>query len=386
MNAVYLDYNASTPCDPLVIESMAPYWLSFGNPHSNHIFGYEKQNVIDECIEKLSEIYNCLDEDILFTSSATEANNLAIFSGIKLARHENPLADTVLTSFLEHKSVLAPLKVLTQQLGLNLVFLKLTQEGRIDLEDLNKKIEEYNVLWISACMTNGEIGTNQPIQQLAKICSENGIVIHVDASQAGYCDIDFDELDIDYLTISGHKIYGPTGIGLLISKHLQNSKFEPMIYGGGQQNGLRSGTLPTPLIVGLTKAVEILQEVKESETQQLAELKSYLLRQLQAKFEVKVQGSLINRHPGNLHVSIQGIDSLQLLNNLQPHIAFSLGSACNGLNRDYPSLMKEIGVDKDEFESSFRITVGRMTTKEEIDFAVQKITDFVEFQKKNASV
>lgn len=386
MNAVYLDYNASTPCAPLVIESMAPYWSSFGNPHSNHIFGYEKQNVIDECIEKLSEIYNCLDEDILFTSSATEANNLAIFSGIKLARHETPLADTVLTSFLEHKSVLAPLKVVTQQLGLNLVFLKLTQEGRIDLEDLNKKIEEYNVLWISACMTNGEIGTNQPIQQLAQICSENGIVIHVDASQAGYCDIDFDELSIDYLTISGHKIYGPTGIGLLISKHLQDNEFEPMIYGGGQQNGLRSGTLPTPLIVGLTKAVEILQEVKESETQQLAELRSYLLRQLQAKFEVKVQGSLINRHPGNLHVSIQGIDSLKLLNNLQPHIAFSLGSACNGLNRDYPSLMKEIGVDKDEFESSFRITVGRMTTKEEIDFAVQKITDFVEFQKKNASV
>ena len=365
---------------------MAPYWSSFGNPHSNHIFGHEKQNVIDECFEKLSEIYNCLNEDILFTSSATEANNLAIFSGIKLARHENSLADTVLTSFLEHKSVLAPLKVLTQQLGLNLVFLNLTQEGRIDLEDLNKKIEEYNVLCISACMTNGEIGTNQPIQQLAQICFENGIIIHVDASQAGYCDIDFDELSIDYLTISGHKIYGPTGIGLLISKHLQDNEFEPMIYGGGQQNGLRSGTLPTPLIVGLTKAVEILQEIKESETQQLADLRNYLLSQLQQSFDIKVQGSLTNRHPGNLHVSIQGIDSLQLLNNLQPHVAFSLGSACNGLNRDYPNLMKAIGVSKEEFESSFRITVGRMTTKEEIDFAVQKITDFVEFHKKNASV
>ena len=386
MNAAYLDYNASTPCAPLVIESMAPYWSSFGNPHSNHIFGYEKQNVIDECIEKLSEIYNCLDEDILFTSSATEANNLAIFSVIKLASHENPLADTVLTSFLEHKSVLAPLKVVTQQLGLNLVFLKLTQEGRIDLEDLNKKIEEYNVLWISACMTNGEIGTNQPIAEISDLCQQHDVKLHVDASQAGYFDIDFDELDIDYLTISGHKIYAPTGIGLLISRHFNNPDFEPMIYGGGQQNGLRSGTLPTPLIVGLTKAVEILQEVKKSETQQLTELRSYLLRQLQAKFEVKVQGSLINRHPGNLHVSIQGIDSLQLLNNLQPHIAFSLGSACNGLNRDYPLLMKAIGVSKEEFESSFRITVGRMTTKEEIDFAVQKITDFVEFHKKNASV
>lgn len=386
MQRVYLDYNASTPCDKKVGEVMNKVWGDFGNPHSNHIFGLEKLAQIEDCKECLSRIYNCLPEDVIFTSGATEANNLAIFSGIKLALKENSEANVILTSYLEHKSVLEPLKVIAKKLDLTIIYIDIDKNGILDLVDLRQKLSENHVLWASFCMTNGEIGTNQPIQQLAKICSENGIVIHVDASQAGYCDIDFDELDIDYLTISGHKIYGPTGIGLLISKHLQNSEFEPMIYGGGQQNGLRSGTLPTPLIVGLTKAVEILQEVKESETQQLAELKSYLLRQLQAKFEVKVQGSLINRHPGNLHVSIQGIDSLQLLNNLQPHIAFSLGSACNGLNRDYPSLMKEIGVDKDEFESSFRITVGRMTTKEEIDFAVQKITDFVEFQKKNASV
>lgn len=380
MNAVYLDYNASTPCDPLVIESMAPYWLSFGNPHSNHIFGIKKQTTIAECLDTLSEIYNCLPEDVIFTSGATEANNLAIFSGIKLALKENSEANVIVTSYLEHKSVLEPLKVIAKKLDLTIIYIDINKNGILDLVDLKQKLFENQVLWASFCMTNGEIGTNQPIAEMSNLCQQYDVRLHVDASQAGYCDIDFHELDIDYLTISGHKIYGPTGIGLLISKHLQNSEFEPMIYGGGQQNGLRSGTLPTPLIVGLTKAVEILQEVKQNETQQLAEIRSYLLRQLQAKFEVKVQGSLINRHPGNLHVSIQGIDSLQLLNNLQPHIAFSLGSACNGLNRDYPSLMKEIGVDKDEFESSFRITVGRMTTKEEIDFAIEKISQFLKLE------
>jgi len=380
MNAVYLDYNASTPCDSLVIESMAPHWSNFGNPHSNHIFGFEKLAKIEDCKECLSRIYNCLPEDVIFTSGATEANNLAIFSGIKLALKENSKANVILTSYLEHKSVLEPLEAIAKKLDLTIIYIDIDKNGILDLVDLKQKLFENQVLWASFCKTNGEIGTNQPIVEISKLCQRYNVRLHVDASQAGYCDIDFDELDIDYLTISGHKIYGPTGIGLLVSKHLQNSEFEPMIYGGGQQNGLRSGTLPTPLIVGLTKAVEILQEVKESETQQLTELRNYLLSQLQAKFDIKVQGSLTNRHPGNLHVSIQGIDSLQLLNNLQPHVAFSLGSACNGLNRDYPNLMKAISVSKEEFESSFRITVGRMTTKEEIDFAIQKISEFLKLE------
>lgn len=380
MQAIYLDYNASSPCDKRVIDAMSEVWGDFGNPHSNHIFGIKKQAIITDCLEMLSESYNCLPEDIVFTSGATEANNLAIFSGINLAKKKNPLADTILTSYLEHKSVLEPLEVIANQLDLNLVFLKLTTDGYIDLGDFETQVRKHSVLWLSACMTNGEIGTNQPIQELAQICSENGIILHVDASQAGYCDIDFDELDIDYLTISGHKIYGPTGIGLLISRHLQDTEFEPMIYGGGQQNGIRSGTLSTPLIVGFTKAVEMLQEVKGDEIQQLSSLRDYLLSELEARFEISIQGNMANRHPGNLHLSIQGVDSLQLLSNLQPYVAFSLGSACNGLNRDYPLLMKAIGISKEEFECSFRIAVGRMTTKEEIDFAIEKITDFVKAQ------
>ena len=231
----------------------------------------------------------------------------------------------------------------------------------------------HQVLWASVCMTNGEIGTNQPIAEIASICQNHGVILHVDGSQAGYCDIQFGELDIDYLTISGHKIYAPSGIGLLISKHLQNAEFEPMICGGGQQNDLRSGTLPTPLIVGLTKACEILDEVKAGESNSLITLRNYLLDSLSKDLSVKVHGSLKNRHPGNLHLAIERVDTFQLLNNLQPYVAFSLSSACNGLNREYPKLMQAIRIYQQEFGSSLRITVGRMTTKEEIDFAVEKI-------------
>lgn len=373
---IYLDYNASTPCDKRVIDAMNSCWSEYGNPHSSHYFGLQKQSVIDECLDKISMIYNCLPEDILFTSGATEANNLAIFSGIKLAKLNNPSKNIILTSHLEHKSVLEPLKIAAKQWDLTLIFVNLTKEGQIDVIDFEKKISQNQVLWTSVCMTNGEIGTNQPIESLSKICRIHDAVIHVDASQAGYCDIDFDGLDIDYMTISGHKIYGPMGIGLLISRHLQDPAFEPMIYGGGQQNNIRSGTLPLALVVGLTKAIEILDEIKETEKQKLSELRDYLLKKLQDKFNVSIQGGG-NRHPANLHLSIQGIDSLQLLNNLQSSVAFSLGSACNGLNRDYPALMKEIGISKSEFEASFRITVGRMTTKAEIDFAIQKIEDLI---------
>lgn len=381
MQRVYLDYNASTPCDKKVVEVMNKVWSDFGNPHSNHIFGLQKQAQIEDCKERLSRIYNCLPEDLIFTSGATEANNLAIFSGIKLALDENPEANIILTSYLEHKSVLEPLKVIAEKLDLRIIHVDIDIKGILDLADLTQKLSENNVLWASFCMTNGEIGTNQAIAEISNLCQQYDVKLHVDASQAGYCEIDFDELNIDYLTISGHKIYGPTGIGLLISKHLQDSEFESMIYGGGQQNGLRSGTLPTPLIVGFTEAVEMLQEVKDDEVQRLSSLRDYLLSELQARFEISTQGSMVNRHPGNLHLSIQGVDSLQLLNNLQPYVAFSLGSACNGLNRDYPLLMQAIGVSKEAFESSFRITVGRMTTKDEVDFAIQKITEFVEFQK-----
>ena len=256
---IYLDYNSHTPCDIKVIEAMNEVWGQPGNPHStSHSFGWSKQLIINDSLKFFAKIYDCFEEELLFTSGATEANNLAIHSGIPLAKETKPDADTILTSYLEHKSVLNPLELVAEKYDLHLIYVNITAEGTIDLQDLHNKLEDHNVLWVSCCMTNGIIGTNQPIHKVAQLCQNYETVLHVDASQSGYLDIACHELDVDYLTLSAHKIYGPSGIGLLYSKHLENPSFIPMISGGGQQNGLRAGTLPVPLIIGFSEAVKAL--------------------------------------------------------------------------------------------------------------------------------
>lgn len=373
---IYLDYNAHTPCDSQVIESMTESWQIPGNPHSaSHYFGWSKQKLVDNALVALADIYDCFEEELLFTSGATEANNLAIHSGILLAKSITPNANTILTSHLEHKSVLVPLEIAAKKHGLNIRYVNITADGVIDLDDLKNKLSDHLVLWVSCCMTNGIIGTNQPIHQIAQLCQHYDATLHVDASQAGYLDIACHELDVDYLTLSAHKIYGPSGIGLLHSKHLKNPNFNAMIDGGGQQNGLRAGTLPVPLIVGFSEAVKILDISKEIEVERLQMLRVNLLSGLRKELTISVHGNLLNRHPGNLHLAIEGVDSMQLLNNVQPYLAFSLGSACNGMNREYSSLMQEIGVSREESERSFRLCVGRMTTKDEIMVAIGIITE-----------
>lgn len=372
---IYLDYNSHTPCDIKVVEAMNKVWEQPGNPHStSHSFGWTKQHLIDGSLKVLADIYDCFEEELLFTSGATEANNLAIHSGIMLAKSKKKNANIILTSHLEHKSVLNPLEIAAEKHSLQLIYVDVTADGIIDLQDLHNKLEDNNVLWLSCCMSNGVIGTNQPIRQVAHLCQRYETILHVDASQAGYLDIACHYLEIDYLTISSHKIYGPSGIGVLYSKHLEDPSFIPIIYGGGQQNGLRAGTLPVPLIVGFSEAVKILDSNKEVEAEQLKSLKDYLLSGLRKELTINVHGNMINRHPGNLYLSIEGVDSMQLLNNVQPYLAFSLGSACDGLSREYSPLMKAMNLPRHESESSFRLCVGRMTTEEDIAEAILIIT------------
>lgn len=376
MKNIYLDYNSHTPCDILVINAMYDVWSQPGNPHSDgHSFGWFKQTLVSNSLATLADIYDCFEEELLFTSGATEANNLAIYSGIPIAKKMDLQADTILTSHLEHKSVLKPLEIAASTYGLKLLYMDITSEGTIDLKDMHNKLEQNNVLWISCSMTNGVIGTNQPIYQIAELCQRYNAILHVDASQAGYLDIACHDLDVDFLTLSAHKIYGPSGIGLLYSKHLQHPDFAPMISGGGQQDGLRAGTLPVPLIVGFAEAARVLDDSKESEAMTLKQLSDALLNGLRKSLTVKVFGDLDNRHPGNLYLAIEGVDSIQLLNNLQPHIAFSLGSACDGLNREYLPIMKAMGISKEIAECAFRICVGRMTTSEDINMAIELISD-----------
>ena len=378
MKNIYLDYNSHTPCDISVIKAMQDIWSQPGNPHSDgHSFGWNKQTLVSDSLATFADIYDCFEEELLFTSGATEANNLAIYSGIPVAEKTNSQADTILTSHLEHKSVLNPLEIAASKHGLKLLYVDITSEGIIDLQDLQTKLEQNNVLWVSCTMTNGVIGTNQPIYQVAELCHRYNAMLHVDASQAGYLDIACHDLQVDFLTLSAHKIYGPSGIGLLYSKHLQKPEFIPMISGGGQQDGLRAGTLPVPLIVGFSEAAKILDDNKETETLLLRELRDTLLNGLNQALAITVFGDLDGRHPGNLYLAIKNIDSMQLLNNIQPNLAFSLSSACDGLSREYSPIMKAMNVPKDIAECTFRICVGRMTTLEEIEQTIAIIIDTV---------
>lgn len=378
MKNIYLDYNSHTPCDSSVVEVMNEIWTQPGNPHSiGHSFGWSKESLINDALESFSEIYDCFEEELLFTSGATEANNLAIHAGIRIAQSLKPQANTILTSYLEHKSVLAPLELIAEKLQLNLVYVDINPNGVIDLKDFETKLNKNNILWVSCAMTNGIIGTNQPINEVAALCKQFDVLLHVDAAQAGYLPISCIDLNIDFLTLSAHKIYGPSGIGLLYSKYLNHPDFIPMIIGGGQQNGLRSGTLATPLIVGFQQAAEIMYKNKEVEAKSLKQLRQILLDGLSKDLDLKVIGDINNRHPGNLYLSIANIDSMQLLNNVQPQLAFSLGSACDGLNREYAPLMKAMGISKHEAETTFRICIGRMTTKEETLQAINIIIEAV---------
>ncbi len=378
MKNIYLDYNSHTPCDSLVVEAMNKLWTKPGNPHSvSHAFGWSKEQIIKDALQSFAEIYDCFEDELLFTSGATEANNLAIIAGINIAKKLKPSANTILTSYLEHKSVLAPLELISKKLNLNLIFIDLNENGTINLENLQHNIDSSDVLWLSCAMTNGVIGTNQPISAISAICTQNNVLLHVDASQAGYLPISCIDLDIDFLTLSAHKIYGPSGIGLLYSKHLQSPHFEPMIVGGGQQDGLRAGTLATPLIVGFQKAAEIMYQNKEVEAESLKLLRHILLEILSKELDIEVIGDTSNRHPGNLYLAISGVDSVQLLNNLQPHLAFSLSSACDGLNREYLPLMQAMGIAREKAETTFRICIGRLTTKEEVLIAAKMIIEAV---------
>ncbi len=380
MKNIYLDYNAHTPCDPSVIKEMNKIWDFSGNPHfAGHFYGLQKESYVTNSLEVFADAYGCFEDEIIFTSGATEANNLAIFSGIEIAKIKNPLANTILTSHLEHPSVIEPLKIIANKLDLQIIFVSVKEDGLLDLNDLQEKLNTYRVLWGSFCSTNGVIGTNQPITQITELCQQHGVVVHTDGSQSGYLELDFSELNIDYLTLSAHKIYGPSGVGLLVSKHLQHPNFSPQIIGGGQQEGLRAGTLSVPLIVGFAKAVELMLENRHEEVIRLTELRNNLLTELcfklKDKVTIKVHGSMVRRQPNNLHIAFEShdfnsIDAMQLLMSVQPELSFSLDTACNGFNRTYSELMKTMGITRQEAESSIRISLGRMTSCKDIEVAV----------------
>jgi cysteine desulfurase len=377
-NPVYLDYQASTPLDARVLESMMPYMTEkYGNPHSSeHSMGWIANEAVENAKSQVASYINALDDEIIFTSGSTESNNLAIV-GIGYIALEKSSRRRILVSSIEHKCVLGASRFLTR-FGFIVEKIPVEQDGLIDLTKFKSLLSD-DVLLVSVMSTNNEIGVNEPIQKIGQICKEHGILFHIDASQGAYTNLDVLENNADLMSISAHKIYGPKGTGALFISQSATLKPFPLMNGGGQQNGYRSGTLPTFLVVGFGEACSIMQEVKENEAENLKVLRTKLYEGMKLLFpSIRLNGNLSERHPGNLNFTISGIDSKQFIFSLQPHIAFSTGSACTSGIIEPSHVLKAIGLSTEEADNSFRMSVGRFTSAVDIDKTISIIKKHIE--------
>ncbi|MDO8676084.1 MAG: cysteine desulfurase family protein [Candidatus Azambacteria bacterium] len=395
-NKIYLDYAATTPVDKEVLKEMLPYFMgNFGNASSVHSFGQEAIAVIDRSREKIAKFFNCGFNEIIFTGSATEANNLAILG---IARSVSPASDRNLvktmhfiTSVIEHESVLEPLKEL-QKIGHEITYLPVNKDGFINISDLEKAIKNNTVL-VSVIYANNEIGTIQPIKEIGKFIEKINskrreanlpkIYFHTDAVQAlQFLECRPDWLKVDLMTFSGHKIYGPKGIGGLYVR--KNTPIFPVISGGGQEFGLRSGTENVASIVGFAKAIELVFKNREVQFKHILNLRDKLLNYIiKNNEEIKVNGALnpstslrtSNRLPNNLNLRFPGISNETLLVALdQAGVAVSAGSACSSRALGVSHVLKAIGLNEGQAKESIRITLGKNTNEKEIKKAAEIIS------------
>jgi cysteine desulfurase len=381
---VYLDHHATTPVDPAVFEIMKPYFLDdFGNAASRtHLYGQKSKASVDDVRNGLVGLINASSpNEIIFTSGATESNNIAILG---LQKHLIEIGKThIISSPLEHKSVLDVCMELEVR-GFKVTFLNVDEEGRINLKELEVAITKETGL-ISLMHVNNEIGSINPIEQVGKIAEKQKIYFHVDAAQSfGKVPIDVQKLGIHLLSISGHKIYGPKGVGVLyVCKSTPRVPLQPVMFGGGHETGLRSGTLSTPLIVGLGAAAQLSYKLMSSEKKRIKGLRDLLLKGLQEKIpDTHVNGSMNDRLVGNLNVSFDGIDSEALMYKLKDEIAVSNGSACTSVNWSGSYVLKAMGLSEERILSAIRFGIGRFNTKEEIEFAVVKLSETIDELRK----
>ena len=361
---LYLDYQATTPVDPKILEKMIPYFTeNFGNPHSNnHQFGRSANNAVENAREDIANLINAEPSEIVFTSGATESNNLAIKS---IARYHLGKDCQIITCKTEHKCVLESCHELETD-GFKVSYLDVDEDGLIDLEDLENLLKQKKAL-VSIMHANNEIGVLQPIKEIGELCKKYNSIFHSDVAQSiGTQTIDISDMNIDALSISAHKIYGPKGIGaLFISNSIKNT-LRPLMSGGGQEMGLRSGTQSPALCVGLGEACKMIQENIDDFVLHYKKLKSCLLTELvNGKFEFNINGSVEKRIPNNLNISIAGKVSEQLFN-FMPHIALSSGSACSSGTIERSHVLSAMKLPDHIIDGSFRISFGRSTTKEEL--------------------
>ncbi len=371
---IYLDYAATTPVDPKVAEVMAKCLTldgNFGNPASrSYRFGWMAEEAVDVARNQISDALNCDPREIVFTSGATESNNLAI-KGV--AEGYADKGKHIITVNTEHKAVLDTCEYLESQ-GYEVTYLNVQQDGLVNLSDLKNALREDTIL-VSVMHVNNELGVIQDVESIGKICRERGVLFHVDGAQSvGKTAIDLAELPIDLLSISAHKMYGPKGMGALYVRRRPKIKLVSQIHGGGHERGMRSGTLATHQIVGMGEALSLAASKMNEDNARILELKNSLWQGLQQLDGIYLNGHATQRIPGILNVSFAGVDGESLMMGLND-IAVSSGSACTSASLEPSYVLKAIGRSNELAHAGIRFSVGRFTTQEDIDYVVKKVVD-----------
>jgi cysteine desulfurase len=373
---IYLDYHATTPMDPRVLDAMLPYFTQhFGNAASrNHSFGWEAEQAVEAARKQIAQLINANAKEIIFTSGATESNNLAIKGVAEMYAEKGNHIITVAT---EHKAVLDTCKRLEKD-GFRVTYLTLKSDGLVDLNQLKDAITEKTIL-VSVMYANNEIGVIQPIAEIGKICKEKGILFHSDAVQAvGKVPVDVIKDNIDLLSITAHKMYGPKGVGALyVRRKSPRVQITAQMDGGGHERGMRSGTMNVPGIVGFGKAAELCRLEMAEESKRLSHLRDKLKIKLEKELdEVYINGSMEHRLPHNLNMSFCYVEGESLLMGIND-IAVSSGSACTSATLEPSYVLKALGLGDDLAHSSIRFGLGRFTTEEEVDYTAEKLIDVV---------
>jgi len=367
---VYLDYSATTPVDRRVAEKMIPYLTEhFGNAASrSHAFGWKAEEAVEEARAHVAALINADPKEIVWTSGATEGNNLAIKGAANFYKTKGK---HIITQKTEHKAVLDTFRELERQ-GFEATYLEVNDNGLIDLNRLKQAIRPDTIL-VSIMMVNNEIGVVQPVWEIGELCRSKGIIFHCDAVQgAGRVEIDVQKFKVDLLTITAHKIYGPKGIGALYVRRKPRVRIEAQIHGGGHERGFRSGTLATHQIVGFGEAARLAKTEMASENQRIRALRDRLLKGIQDIEEAYVNGDLDQRIPHNLNVSFNFVEGESLIMAVKD-LAVSSGSACTSASLEPSYVLRALGRSDELAHSSIRFTLGRFTTEEEIDFAIDLI-------------
>jgi cysteine desulfurase len=373
---IYMDNHATSPLDPRVLEAMLPYFtVKFGNAASrNHSFGWEAEQAVETAREQIAKLIGATAKEIIFTSGATESNNLAIKGIAEMYRERG---NHIITQVTEHKAVLDTCKRL-EKYGYRVTYLPVKADGIIDLDDLKRAMDDKTIL-VSIMAANNEIGVLQPIREIGKLCHEKGVLFHTDAVQAvGKVPVNVIADNIDVLSLSGHKIYGPKGVGALyVRRRNPRVQIAAQIDGGGHERGMRSGTLNVPGIVGMGKACEIAYEEMDTEAAYLRGLRDRLKNKLESELDyIHVNGSMEHRLPGNLNVSFVYVEGESLLMGIND-VAVSSGSACTSATLEPSYVLKALGLGDDVAHSSIRFGLGRFNTQAEVDYVADKVIDIV---------